>query len=119
MACGGQHTGQVCELPTGTPIEQFPRGDTGLVPHHEGNGRGVQSTAFRATVRGLRSGRAVTISFTPAQFWGFQVEDVRVARDEELQSRGVKFMKQEPSGDESEAWIYFRGPDGYLWTSFG
>ena len=49
---------------------------------------------------------------------GFQVENVRAARDE-LQSQGVEFMT-EVSGDESEAWIYFRGPDGYpyeLWQT--
>jgi catechol 2,3-dioxygenase-like lactoylglutathione lyase family enzyme len=43
----------------------------------------------------------------------FQVEDVRAAR-KELESRGVEFVT-EVSGDESEAWTYFRGPDGYLY----
>jgi catechol 2,3-dioxygenase-like lactoylglutathione lyase family enzyme len=43
----------------------------------------------------------------------FQVEDVRVAR-KELASRGVEFVT-EVEGDESEAWAYFRGPDGYLY----
>lgn len=43
----------------------------------------------------------------------FQVEDVRVAR-KELESKGVEFVT-EVEGDESEAWTYFRSPDGYLY----
>ena len=42
----------------------------------------------------------------------FQVEDVRAAR-KELESRGVEFVT-DVDGNESEAWAYFRGPDGYL-----
>lgn len=44
---------------------------------------------------------------------GFQVEDVRKARME-LASRGIGF-ETDVEGDESEAWTYFRGPDGYLY----
>ncbi len=43
----------------------------------------------------------------------FQVEDVRMAR-KELESRGVEFVSG-TDGNESEAWTYFRGPDGYLY----
>ena len=43
----------------------------------------------------------------------FQVEDVRSAR-KELESRGVEFAT-DVVGNESEAWAYFRGPDGYLY----
>jgi catechol 2,3-dioxygenase-like lactoylglutathione lyase family enzyme len=43
----------------------------------------------------------------------FQVEDVRAAR-KELEARGVEFVT-EVAGDASEAWTYFRGPDGYLY----
>ena len=43
----------------------------------------------------------------------FQVEDVRAAR-KELESRGVEFVT-DVEGNESEAWTYFRGPDGYLY----
>jgi catechol 2,3-dioxygenase-like lactoylglutathione lyase family enzyme len=43
----------------------------------------------------------------------FQVEDVRAAR-KELESRGVEFVS-DVEGNESEAWAYFRGPDGYLY----
>jgi catechol 2,3-dioxygenase-like lactoylglutathione lyase family enzyme len=43
----------------------------------------------------------------------FQVEDVRAAR-RELESRGVEFVTA-VDGGESEAWTYFRGPDGYLY----
>jgi catechol 2,3-dioxygenase-like lactoylglutathione lyase family enzyme len=43
----------------------------------------------------------------------FQVEDLRAAR-KELQSRGVEFVT-DVRGNDSEAWFYFRGPDGYLY----
>jgi len=43
----------------------------------------------------------------------FQVEDVRAAKNE-LESRGVEFVTDVESHG-SEAWIYFRGPDGYLY----
>jgi catechol 2,3-dioxygenase-like lactoylglutathione lyase family enzyme len=43
----------------------------------------------------------------------FQVEDVRAARSE-LETRGVEFVT-EIAGSGSEAWTYFRGPDGYLY----
>ncbi|MGB8729774.1 MAG: VOC family protein [Candidatus Sulfotelmatobacter sp.] len=43
----------------------------------------------------------------------FQVEDVRAAK-KELESRGVEFVT-DVDGDKSEAWAYFRGPDGYLY----
>jgi catechol 2,3-dioxygenase-like lactoylglutathione lyase family enzyme len=43
----------------------------------------------------------------------FQVEDVRAAR-KELESQGVEFVT-DVDGNESEAWAYFRGPDGYLY----
>jgi catechol 2,3-dioxygenase-like lactoylglutathione lyase family enzyme len=42
----------------------------------------------------------------------FQVEDLRAAK-KELESRGVEFVT-DVDGDASEAWAYFRGPDGYL-----
>jgi hypothetical protein len=32
----------------------------------------------------------------------------------ELVSRGIQF-ETDVEGDESEAWTYFRGPDGYLY----
>jgi hypothetical protein len=41
------------------------------------------------------------------------VEDLRAAR-KELQSRGVEFVT-DVRGNDSEAWFYFRGPDGYLY----
>jgi len=43
----------------------------------------------------------------------FQVEDVKRARME-LASRGVQF-ETDVEGNESEAWTYFRGPDGFLY----
>lgn len=44
---------------------------------------------------------------------GFQVEDVRAAR-QQLESNGVEFVTG-VFGDDKEAWVYFRGPDGYLY----
>jgi len=43
----------------------------------------------------------------------FQVENVREAR-EYLAARGIVF-ETEIEGSDSEAWTYFRGPDGYLY----
>jgi len=43
----------------------------------------------------------------------FQVGDVRAARTE-LASQGIEFVT-DVDGNESEAWTYFRGPDGYLY----
>ena len=43
----------------------------------------------------------------------FQVEDVCAGR-EELASQKVEFVT-EIEGTDSEAWFYFRGPDGYLY----
>lgn len=43
----------------------------------------------------------------------FQVGDVRAAR-KELEAQGVEFVTN-TDGTESEAWTYFRGPDGYLY----
>ena len=44
---------------------------------------------------------------------GFQVENVRAAK-KELESQGTEFVT-DVFGDDSEAWAYFRGPDGYLY----
>jgi catechol 2,3-dioxygenase-like lactoylglutathione lyase family enzyme len=44
---------------------------------------------------------------------GFQVESVREAK-KELESHGTEFVT-DVFGDDSEAWAYFRGPDGYLY----
>ena len=49
----------------------------------------------------------------PCPVLAFQVEDVRAAR-KELESRGVQFVT-DVAGKKSEAWTYFRGPDGYLY----
>jgi catechol 2,3-dioxygenase-like lactoylglutathione lyase family enzyme len=43
----------------------------------------------------------------------FQVEDVRASKNE-LESLGVEFVTDIESHG-SEAWIYFRGPDGHLY----
>ena len=43
----------------------------------------------------------------------FQVEDVRQAKIE-LESQGIEF-ETDVEGNGSEAWTYFRGPDGYLY----
>ena len=44
---------------------------------------------------------------------GFQVEDVRAAK-QEMESHGIEFTT-DVFGDHKEAWAYFRGPDGYLY----
>jgi len=44
---------------------------------------------------------------------GFQVEDVRAAK-QEMEATGIEFMT-DVFGDDKEAWAYFRGPDGYLY----
>jgi len=44
---------------------------------------------------------------------GFQVECVRNAK-RELESHGTEFVA-DVFGDDSEAWAYFRGPDGYIY----
>lgn len=44
---------------------------------------------------------------------GFQVENVRAAK-RELESQGTEFVT-DVLGDDSEAWAYFHGPDGYLY----
>lgn len=44
---------------------------------------------------------------------GFQVEDVRTAK-QEMESKGIEFMT-DVFGDDKEAWAYFRGPDGYVY----
>jgi catechol 2,3-dioxygenase-like lactoylglutathione lyase family enzyme len=49
----------------------------------------------------------------PCPVLAFQVEDVRAAK-KELESHGVEFVTA-VDGDASEAWAYFRGPDGYLY----
>jgi catechol 2,3-dioxygenase-like lactoylglutathione lyase family enzyme len=43
----------------------------------------------------------------------FQVKDVHAAR-EELKLRGVEFLT-DVEGNKTEAWTYFRGPDGHLY----
>ena len=43
----------------------------------------------------------------------FEVENVRTAR-EEMEAQGVRF-ETAIDGDETVAWTYFRGPDGYLY----
>lgn len=44
---------------------------------------------------------------------GFQVDDLNAAR-QEMESHGVEFITK-VERDHSEAWTYFRGPDGYLY----
>jgi catechol 2,3-dioxygenase-like lactoylglutathione lyase family enzyme len=84
----------------------------GLSPIHEGRGM-VQFE--------LPSGQLFEVFGSESRYYqlhacpvlAFQVDDVRAARTE-LESRGVEFVTA-IDGDESEAWTYFRGPDGYLY----
>ena len=73
---------------------------------------GAVRTAFGTTVRGLRFGESV-LSAPRLPSSGLSSEDVRSAR-KELESRRVEFVT-DVEGNESEAWTYFRGPDGYLY----
>jgi catechol 2,3-dioxygenase-like lactoylglutathione lyase family enzyme len=69
----------------------------------------------------MPSGQLFEVFGTKSRYYGlhacpvlaFQVEDVRAAR-KELESRGVEFVT-DVEGSESEAWTYFRGPDGCLY----
>ena len=45
---------------------------------------------------------------------GFDVEDVRAARDE-LMQLGVEFVTEVEEGEAGASWVYFRGPDGQLY----
>jgi catechol 2,3-dioxygenase-like lactoylglutathione lyase family enzyme len=45
---------------------------------------------------------------------GFEVDDVRAARAE-LAAAGVEFASEVVCTPRGEAWVYFRGPDGFLY----
>ena len=45
---------------------------------------------------------------------GFEVEDVRAAR-QELELQGVEFVTEVFEMADGAAWTYFRGPDGHLY----
>jgi catechol 2,3-dioxygenase-like lactoylglutathione lyase family enzyme len=68
----------------------------------------------------LPSGQLFEVFSTESRYYkfhncvvGFQVEDVRAAK-QELESNGIEFMS-DVFGEDKEAWAYFRGPDGYLY----
>ena len=45
---------------------------------------------------------------------GFEVEDVRAAR-QELELQGVEFVTEVFEAPDGAAWTYFRGPDSHLY----
>jgi catechol 2,3-dioxygenase-like lactoylglutathione lyase family enzyme len=71
----------------------------------------------------LPSGEAVEVfgpelagaeQFATGPVVGFEVEDVREAR-EEMEAKGVEFLGPVHDGDPAAAWSHFRGPDGKVY----
>ncbi len=56
----------------------------------------------------------VDVHTTSCPVVGFDVEDVRTAR-EELVQRGVEFTTEVEEAEDGASWIYFRGPDERLY----
>ncbi len=81
-----------------------------LIEQHEGLAQFVMPSGQIFEVFGSKS-RYYQLHACPVL--GFQVEDVRAAR-EELESAGVEFVT-DVFGDESEAWTYFRDPDSHIY----
>jgi catechol 2,3-dioxygenase-like lactoylglutathione lyase family enzyme len=84
----------------------------GLSIIHEGEGL-VQFEMPSGQLFEVFGGKNRYSQFHACPVLAFQVEDVRAAR-KEIESRGVEFVTG-VDGNESEAWTYFRGPDGYLY----
>ena len=91
---------------------RFFAGVLGLSVIHQGKGM-VQFELPSGQLFEVFSSESRYYSLHACPVLAFQVENVREAR-KELESRGVEFVT-EVDGDESEAWAYFRGPDGYLY----
>ena len=71
----------------------------------------------------LHSGEAVEVfgpelvgaeQFVTGPVVGFEVEDVREAR-EEMEAKGVTFLGPVHDGGPGAAWSHFRGPDGKVY----
>lgn len=56
----------------------------------------------------------VDVHTTSCPVVGFDVEDVRTAR-EELAQRGVEFVTEVEEAEDGASWVYFRSPDGQLY----
>ena len=84
----------------------------GLTVIHEGKGV-VQFEMPSGQLFEVFGPESLYHQFHACPVLGFQVEDVRAAR-KELESRGVEFVT-DLYGNNTEAWTYFRGPDGYLY----
>lgn len=84
----------------------------GLSPIHEGRGM-IQFELPSGQLFEVFGSESRYYQFHACPVLAFQVDDVRAARTE-LESRGVEFVTA-VDGDESEAWTYFRGPDGHLY----
>jgi hypothetical protein len=84
----------------------------GLSAIHKGEGL-VQFEMLSGQLFEVFGSKSRYCQFHACPVLGFQVEDVRAAR-KELESRGVQFVTH-IAGKKSEAWTYFRGPDGYLY----
>ena len=57
---------------------------------------------------------AGTEQFATGPVVGFEVEDVREAR-EEMEAKGVRFLGPVHDRDPGTAWSHFRGPDGNVY----
>jgi hypothetical protein len=75
--------------------------------------KGAQISRLLQELLGAPNARQVAPLATEGRRSESQVEDVRAAR-KEIKSHGVEFVT-DVNGNESEAWTYFRGPDGYLY----
>jgi len=81
-----------------------------LIEQHEGLAQFVMPSGQIFEVFGSKS-RYYQLHACPVL--GFQVDDVRAARNQ-LESAGVEFVT-DVVGDGSEAWTYFHGPDSYVY----
>ena len=84
----------------------------GLRRVHDGKGL-VQFELLSGQLFEVFSSESRYYQFHNCPVVGFQVEDVRAAK-QEMESKGIEFMT-DVLGNDTEAWAYFRGPDGYLY----
>jgi hypothetical protein len=74
--------------------------------------KGAQISRLLQELLGASKARQVAPLATESRRSESQVDDVRAAR-KEIESHGVEFVTD--VNGNSEAWTYFRGPDGYLY----
>ena len=74
----------------------------------------AETVAFFREVLGLEAELAGAQQFATAPVVGFEVENVREAR-EEMKAKGEEFLGPVHDGDPGAAWSRFRGPDGKVY----